>query len=62
MVKLNDTDKILQAIRDSADKFSDRLDDHEKRLQRVETAVTVHGLKIGAIVAAIMAFGGITGS
>jgi len=64
---MSDTDKIIEAVKDSAktiadevEKVVDRLDDHEKRLQKLETAVTVHGIKIGAIVAAIMAFGGIT--
>ena len=57
---MTDTDKILAAIQDSSDKVDAKLGDHERRLQKLETAVTVHGLKIGAIVAAIMAFGGIT--
>lgn len=64
---MSDTDKIIETIKDSAklvtdevEKVVERLDDHEKRLQQLETAVTVHGLKIGAIVTVIMAFGGIT--
>ena len=56
---MTDTDKILAAIQDSSDKVHETLGDHERRLQKLETAVTVHGLKIGAIVATIMAFGGI---
>lgn len=35
------------------------LKDIEERLRKLEVAMAVHGLKIGAIVAAMVAFGGI---
>lgn len=58
----NDTDKIIAAIATSTSELKDVLSDHEKRIQRLETAVAIHGWKIGAIVAVMMAFGGITWS
>lgn len=56
----NDTQRILDAIKDSGDKIGAKLDDHELRIRNLEKAVTVHGMKIGAIVAVIMAFGSVT--
>lgn len=69
MVKGDQTDIIITEIRDSRDqiksklaKIDAQLDGHEKRIQRLETSITVQGWKIGAIVAVMMAFGGITWS
>lgn len=56
----NDTDKILKAIEGSTEELKDVLSDHEKRIRGLETVVAVQGWKIGAIVAVMVAFGGIT--
>lgn len=56
----NDTDKIISAINDSTNRIESVLNDHEKRLRRLETTIAVQGWKIGAIVAVIMAFGTLT--
>lgn len=56
----NDTQRILDAIKDSGDKIEKKLDDHETRIRNLEKSVAAHGLKIGAIVAVLMAFGSVT--
>jgi tetrahydromethanopterin S-methyltransferase subunit G len=49
-----DTEKILQAIAKSSEGINERLDDHEQRLRNVETAITIQGLKVGALITLIM--------
>lgn len=54
----SDTDKILTAIAKSSEDIHTRLDDHETRLRNVETAITVQGLKVGAILVLIVTVAG----
>lgn len=54
----NDTDKILAAITQSSEDLHTRLNDHEVRLRNVETAITVQGLKVGAILVLIVTVAG----
>lgn len=58
----NDTDKILAAITQSSEDLHTRLNDHETRLRNVETAITVQGLKVGAILVLIVTIAGSIGS
>ena len=57
-VMANDTDKILAAITQSSEDLHTRLNDHEVRLRNVETAITVQGLKVGAILVLIVTVAG----
>jgi hypothetical protein len=62
----NDTDRILAAIKESKDEslkeraaIWERLEEHSKDIGRINTAMALHGVKIGFLVAIVMAFGGI---
>ena len=57
-----DTDKILTAIAKSSEDLHTRLDDHENRIRTMETAITVQGLKVGAILVLIVTVAGSIGS
>jgi hypothetical protein len=65
----DDADRIIAAINKSAEeskKLFDathaRLDDHETRIRAMETAITVQGLKVGAILVLIITVAGSIGS
>jgi len=53
----SDTDRIIKAIEGLDSRFdavNSRFDDHEQRLRSVETAITIQGLKVGALITLIM--------
>lgn len=54
----NDTDKIIAAITKSSEDIHSRLDDHETRIRAMETAITIQGLKVGAILVLIITVAG----
>lgn len=58
----SDTDKILAAIASSAEDIHLRLNDHETRIRAMETAITVQGLKVGAILVLIVTIAGSIGT
>lgn len=57
-----DTDKIIAAITKSSEDIHTRLDDHEARIRTMETAITIQGLKVGAILVLIVTVAGSIGS
>jgi len=57
-----DTDKIIAAITKSSEDIHTRLDDHETRIRAMETAITIQGLKVGAILVLIITVAGSIGS
>lgn len=58
----SDTDKIIAAITKSSEDIHTRLDDHEGRIRAMETAITIQGLKVGAILVLIITVAGSIGS